>query len=112
MRDGAWLIYGMRGNVYRSTDAGNAWTKVAFPATVAINGGSVSADGRVVLVGNNGVLATSADNGNSFVAGNVPQRAPLAQATYTRDGGLVYVGYIATGRKEGKALPHPGANGP
>ena len=107
MRDGAWLVYGMRGNVYRSVDGGTNWTKVAFPAAVAINGGSVSVDGRVVLVGNNGVLAISVDNGNSFVADNVPQRAPLAQASYTGDGGLVYVGYIAAGRKEGKNVLAP-----
>ena len=75
----------MRGNVYRSIDGGTTWTKVAFAAAIAINGGSVSVDGRVVLVGNNGVLAVSTDNGNSFVADNgpsVPARpGPLHRST-------------------------------
>jgi photosystem II stability/assembly factor-like uncharacterized protein len=101
----------MRGNVYRSADAGSNWTKVAFPSAVAINGGSVSADGRVVLVGNNGVIAVSSDNGSSFVADNVPLRVPLAQAGYAKDGGLVYVGYLCAGRKDSAAASRPGAIG-
>src|SRR5207249_8635282 len=77
MRDGAWLIYGMRGNVYRSSDAGNNWTKVAFPTTVAINRGSASADRYVGLARNNGAIAISSANRTTFAGHNRSLRATV-----------------------------------
>ncbi len=103
MSDGALLIYGMRGHVYRSTDGGTSWTQIPIASTINFNGGSVAADGKVVLVGNGGLVATSNDNGQTFTLQYTKEGQPLGQALYTKDGALVYVGFLSTGRIEAPA---------
>ena len=38
---GAMLIFGMRGSIYRSADAGATWQKVEIDTTASFNGGRV-----------------------------------------------------------------------
>jgi photosystem II stability/assembly factor-like uncharacterized protein len=52
LNSGALLAFGMRGNVYRSKDQGESWEQMPFDSNSTLNGGSVAADGRVVLAGN------------------------------------------------------------
>ncbi len=64
--DGSLLLYGMRGSIYRSADAGATWQKIEVHTTASFNGGRVLSDGRIMLVGNAGLVAHSADNGQVF----------------------------------------------
>lgn len=98
LRDGAMLIFGMRGNAYRSTDGGVSWVKVPIASNSTLNSGSIDANGNVALVGNNGLIATSKDNAASFQLAHAPEGLPLASAKYMSDGTLVYVGYMSTGQ--------------
>lgn len=67
--DGAVVIYGLRGNVYRSTDASlGAWAKIEINSTASIMGGSKLADGSIILSGLSGTLLLSKDGGKSFSA--------------------------------------------
>lgn len=105
MSDGALLIYGMRGRIYRSTDEGGTWTLIPIASTNAINGGAVGPDGKVVLVGNNGLIATSSDAGKNFVLQLTSEGgSPIGDALFAKDGAIVYVGYLSTGRIETPAL--------
>ena len=74
-KGGAWLIYGMRGNVYRSENAGATWTKIDAGGEQTIANGRVLADGRIVLVGVSGKIAISNDDGKQLRAGE-SRRAP------------------------------------
>jgi len=65
-RDGALLVFGMRGSVYRSADNGQTWEKIEIDTTASFNGGRTLADGRIMLVGNAGLVATSKDDGRTF----------------------------------------------
>jgi len=65
-RDGVLVIFGMRGNIFRSADAGVTWQKIESGTHTAFNGGAVVSDGRIVLVGNSGLVAESTDNGATF----------------------------------------------
>lgn len=60
------LVYGLRGNVFRSTDSGASWSKVETGQPVSITGGTVTADGRIVLVNQAGTVLVSRDDGVSF----------------------------------------------
>jgi photosystem II stability/assembly factor-like uncharacterized protein len=71
---GALVVYGLRGNVYRSTDNGAHWTKVETGLQQAIASSTVTDDGRILLATPGGVVLASADDGASF------QRLPLGQA--------------------------------
>lgn len=44
------VALGMRGNAWRSCDAGVSWTQIQTHTTSAINAGVVTTDGRIVLV--------------------------------------------------------------
>lgn len=62
----AIVVFGLRGNIFRSTDGGKEWRKVTSGASAHLNGGTVAPDGRMVLVGQAGQLLVSADHGATF----------------------------------------------
>lgn len=65
-RSGAILVFGMRGNVYRTTDFGTTWQKIPLDTTVSLTCGRQLEDGRVLLVGNSGLVALSKDDGQTL----------------------------------------------
>ena len=98
MKDGAVLIFGMRGNVFRSSDDGANWVRVPIDVKSAINGGTVTADGRVILAGNSGLIAQSLDGGKTFTSRKVAGGQDLGQARFSSDGAIIYIGNRAAGR--------------
>jgi photosystem II stability/assembly factor-like uncharacterized protein len=77
--DGVLLAYGMRGNVYRSLDAGKSWQKIELGTSLALMNGRRLDDGRIVLAGNAGLLAVSTDNGASFTLHKSARGKGIAQ---------------------------------
>ncbi|MGE5514838.1 MAG: WD40/YVTN/BNR-like repeat-containing protein [Bacteroidota bacterium] len=88
----AVVVFGMRGNAFRSDGDLTDWTKVETATAAALNGGRVLPDGRVLLLGNNGVLAVSADAGRTFRKMPVERPADLAAAVDGGPDALVLVG--------------------
>jgi photosystem II stability/assembly factor-like uncharacterized protein len=64
--DGAMVIGGLRGNMFRTDDVGVTWAAVKKPMTSAIVDSTKLADGRLVAVGIGGEVLVSTDNGASF----------------------------------------------
>ena len=62
----AIVVFGMRGNIFRSVDEGKSWTKSSDPSSSSIMAGAVLADGRFVLVNVEGDVLVSDDAGQSF----------------------------------------------
>lgn len=60
------LTYGLRGNIFLSTNLGGSWTTITNEAGATLNGGTVAENGRIVLVGNGGAVLSSTDGGESF----------------------------------------------
>lgn len=65
-KEGAALIFGMRGNVFRSDDGGANWTKVEVGTSRGVMSAAVLENGEIVLVGNAGFMARSHDDGRTF----------------------------------------------
>lgn len=66
-QDGAVLIYGLRGKIYRSTDAQLAnWTQIDNRSVASLMGATRLPDGALVLAGLSGTVLVSRDNGASF----------------------------------------------
>jgi len=63
---GMVLAYGLRGNAWRSTDAGASWTQVDTGIGAGIAAGAVQGDGTVLLASQAGHLLVSKDQGASF----------------------------------------------
>ena len=62
----AVIVFGLRGNVYRSDNAGKSWTKadVGLPATIV--GGVTLGNGVIALADASGRVVTSGDGGKSW----------------------------------------------
>lgn len=60
------LAFGLRGNMFLSTDLGKSWKVVPNEAGATLNNGVVADDGRITLVGNGGTVLMSTNGGESF----------------------------------------------
>jgi photosystem II stability/assembly factor-like uncharacterized protein len=85
------LVYGLRGSLYRSTDAGMAWERIDSGTQQSITSAIVLADGCVLLGTQGGQLLVSRDRGRSFGSyAQTPQ--PVADLAQAADGGIVVAG--------------------
>ena len=79
-KPGAVVVFGMRGNVFRSRD-GISWQKVETGVPAGLTGGAVTADGRIVLVSQAGHVLVSGDDGASFSQLKIDQPVPATAVT-------------------------------
>jgi photosystem II stability/assembly factor-like uncharacterized protein len=91
-KPGVVLVYGLRGHVYRSTDAGASWSKVDTALPVSITAASVDAAGSIYLLSQAGHVLLSTDEGQTFVLRPQEPLAPVSGAIATTDNQLVVVG--------------------
>lgn len=91
-KPGLVLVFGLRGNVYRSTDAGASWSKVDIDLPVSIAAASVDTSGSIYLLSQAGHVLLSTDDGLSFVLREQEPLAPVSGATTTTNNQLVVVG--------------------
>lgn len=64
--DDAIVLGGLRGRMFRTTDAGQTWTEVEKPPTSSIVDSTRLANDNLVFVGIAGEILMSTDDGNSF----------------------------------------------
>jgi photosystem II stability/assembly factor-like uncharacterized protein len=96
--DKAVVVFGLRGNVFESSDGGASWKKIETGLEVAFTGGARSGD-RVVLVSASGQVLSSADGGATFKP--LPAMRPLPTSAIASDGSeLLMVGPLGV-RVEG-----------
>lgn len=79
------LVYGLRGNAFRSADSGKSWSKVDTHLPASIVSGTTLAPGVVVLADQGGRLAISSDGGMAFSL--LPQTRHLPVTSITSAGG-------------------------
>jgi photosystem II stability/assembly factor-like uncharacterized protein len=92
-KPGMVVAYGLRGNAYRSADAGKSWKKLDTKLNAGITGGVFLEDGRLVLASQGGELLQSADDGNSFTPVQTGDPMPWYGLAGTRvKGGVALVG--------------------
>jgi photosystem II stability/assembly factor-like uncharacterized protein len=84
--DGGVLVFGMRGNIWRSDDDGENWKQIDNPSTSSIQAGRILSDGRVVLVGLEGTVQISKDGGKTFTYAPRDDREAMAALIQTKDG--------------------------
>ncbi len=72
------ILYGMRGNMYRSENGGASWKKIPSGTDQSIHGAVRLINGDIVATGLGGVVARSIDGGRSFKAQNRKTRLGYA----------------------------------
>jgi len=88
----AVLVFGLRGNAFRSADGGSTWTKVDTGLPASIVGGTTLVPGTVVLADQGGRLAASSDGGVTFNLIPVQRNVPLTSITEAGAGRLAVTG--------------------
>ena len=73
----AILVYGLRGNVYRSADSGATWSRIDAALPAAIVASVRTSHGEILLADAGGRVARSADDGRTFQALMLQQTVPL-----------------------------------
>jgi photosystem II stability/assembly factor-like uncharacterized protein len=80
-KPGAVVVFGIRGNVFVSSDGGAAWRKIETGVPAALTGGTVTGDGRIVLVSQAGHVLVSGDDGRSFHPLKIEHPVPATAVT-------------------------------
>lgn len=81
---GAVIVYGLRGNAFRSVDGGRQWQPVATGLQTGLSAALALPDGRLGLISQGGQILLSFDDGASF--------APFKQAEPGSTAAVVGVG--------------------
>jgi photosystem II stability/assembly factor-like uncharacterized protein len=71
------VVFGLRGNLFRSADLGASWNKVETNERSAFVGSTFDPGGRMVVVAQGGVLLSSDDGFQTFQAERAKQPMPL-----------------------------------
>ena len=92
-QDDAVLIFGLRGRIYRSTDATlNNWKLIKNKSVASLMGATRLSDGALVLVGLSGTVLVSRDNGESFTPLPVGSTKALAAPLPGAPNALLLIG--------------------
>ncbi len=91
-KSGVILAYGLRGNVYRSTDAGANWSKIETGLPVSITAATVDAAGHIYLFSQAGHVLVSSDDGATFAVLPQADMSPVTSAVASGADALVLVG--------------------
>ena len=84
----ALLVYGLKGNAFRSADAGTHWDKVDMPPVSLVAGIRLD-DGALLLADESGQLHRSEDAGLHFKPGPLARPVVLAGLVQASDGTVV-----------------------
>ncbi len=86
------LTFGVAGNVFRSTDAGQTWTQSNIAAGSDITAGVLLASGEVVVISEDGRVFGSTDDGVSFHQLPLTDDMALFGLAQADNGDVIFVG--------------------
>ena len=102
-RSAALLLFGLRGNVFLSTDGGSNWTQSQLDGQRAIAGGTWLNERYAIIVGSVGSVYISDDGGRSFRDVSLTNRVNLSSVAFHN--GIA----VAVGQGGSYSLPQLGA---
>ena len=98
------LLFGLRGHLFRSDDAGETWLPIETATQAMLTDAVRRADGSLVIAGLEGAVLVSRDGGASFDLVQQPDRQGVSSILSMDDGNLVLVGEYGVSRLGPEAL--------
>lgn len=89
---GSVLVFGLRGNAYRSSDRGATWSRIDTSPAVSLTAAAHTAEGAVVAVDESGRVLLSNDDARTFQPVPVSRPYPFTGVTQAADGSLILSG--------------------
>ena len=86
------LVFGLRGNLYRSTNLGANWVRVGEGNEATLIAAQGDDDGIIAVVGNSGIVLVSGNSGESFQAVIRNNRKAVNSVLLLENGNLLLVG--------------------
>ncbi|MDB5979486.1 MAG: Ycf48-like protein precursor [Pseudomonas sp.] len=86
------LAFGLRGHLFRSTDAGTTWKRVHLDTHQSLTAGTTLVDGSILLVDESGLGWLSRDDGQSFSRVLPTNQFPFLAVQASAQGGAIAVG--------------------
>jgi len=90
--DGGMLLFGLRGHLYRSVDAGSNWSTLESGTESTLTDALRLDDGTIIIVGHAGTVLWSTDGGSDFKVLQLSGRPSLSAVVQAADGRLLAVG--------------------
>lgn len=98
----ATVVFGLRGNAWRSADSGFSWRRIDTGVNAGLASGLVRPDGAIVLVSQAGEVLLSTDDGASFGRVKSANAAPAFAVAQRDKGTLALAGVGAVRLQEVK----------
>ena len=92
LEDDTVLLFGLRGHLFRSEDAGEIWEKIETGTVAILNSGVRLEDGTIVVAGLSGAVLMSTDGGNTFELYQQANRRGISAVVDVGNGSLLLVG--------------------
>jgi photosystem II stability/assembly factor-like uncharacterized protein len=92
--DGAILLFGMRGHIFRSPDLGESWVEIQTTSedNQSFSGGIQLRNGNIVLGGLGGSIAFGRENSSEFGAVNLEHRRGISAVAQAANGSVFLFG--------------------
>lgn len=91
-KDNTLIAFGVAGEVFRSTDAGQSWSRSNISVGTDLTGGVVLRSGQIVVVSEDGGVYDSINDGVSFIRLPLNQDMALFGAVQAKNGNILLVG--------------------
>jgi len=88
-QDGDLVVFGLRGNAFRSTDSGLNWARIDIASQVSISDGVRLADGSLALVSQSGQIFIGSGDGLNFKPQPMRQPLPATSVVEGEDGTVI-----------------------
>jgi len=86
------LLFGLRGHLFRSEDAGESWEEIETGTVAILNDGIRLDDGTIIIAGLGGAVLFSSDGGRSFELHQQANRRGIQAIVEIDNGKLFMVG--------------------
>ena len=86
------LLFGLRGHLFRSENAGVGWQEIQTGTNALLNDGLMKTDGTILIGGMGGTVLRSQDGGRTFVLSKQSKQRGISSLIENNQGQVIFAG--------------------